>query len=147
MLTTKEFTQKVEELGYRVGENQAVISIFENNLYAAMTRKDTQFKFNAFFDVREDEKLFNLLVVYAQTPIDKRENKGHIWIKNVGQNGLHLDSTSWILAYVESDNILSFSSKGTIKSLGLQKEYTESEKEEIERKTGVPLVFLDEVIK
>lgn len=148
MLTTKEFKERIEELAAETETKKTVDGkriivkqlgevigyVYENKRYAI-----------TIFDRKElFLELFHVMTEYAQTPIDKREKKGYLWIKNVGQNGESINTISHVLVYEEHKNIVFFATKNTANNLNLQTEYTKSEKEEIERKTGVPLCWIDE---
>lgn len=143
MLTTKEFKERIEELAAETETKKTVDGkriivkqlgevigyVYENKRYAI-----------TIFDRKElFLELFHAMTEYAQTPIDKRDKKGYLWIKNVRHyKGYSLD-------YYPNTNELKIDYDGSYDfSLAVNAvEYTESEKEEIEKKTGVPLVFIE----
>jgi hypothetical protein len=144
MLTTKEFIEKVEELGYRVGLKEPTTDprfiILNYGRLIADVLKEQVNKLNTIKGCDIPSDLMEILVNYAQTPIDKREKKGYLWIKNVRHyKGYSLD-------YYPNTNELKIDYDGSYDfSLAVNAvEYTESKKEEIEKKTGVPLVFIEE---
>lgn len=149
MLTTKEFIEKVEDTGYKTEKDPYRIYIYVNEEElerkvpcASVDHKD-RFVMSCS-DRLKSAEVFALMTEYAQTPSDKREKEGYLWIKNVGKNGASVNTHTHRLVYEESDNVVFFTHSNKADYLNLQTEYTESEKEEIEKKTGVPLVFLEE---
>lgn len=78
-MKTKEFLEKVKELGYIVREGIASydIRLYEElgGLIATLNKKD-QYRMLSFAKPsRNNEKLFDLCVEYAKTPIKEREEE------------------------------------------------------------------------
>lgn len=144
MLTTKEFIEKVESTGYKTEIGHRRIHIykdeeaFDREIYCASIDPEEQFGMICNGRLSSSE-VFDYLTEYAQTPIDKREKKGRIWIK-----GLQRDY--YCLCYHPNDEkLLSIEHEAyKFDSDNIKSYVTETEKEEIERETGVPLVFLEE---
>lgn len=147
MLTTKEFIEKVEDTGYKTEIDHRLIYIykdeesFDRKIPCARINSGEQFGMICNGRLSSSE-VFDYLTEYSRTPIDKRENKGYLWIKSVPRI---IREVPW---YEDDRYALEYDGeKLHIVFIGEGYEgvfYTESEKEEIERKTGVPLVFLEE---
>ena len=88
-LTTKEFIKQVEEIGFVVEKDAEVYFIYDNECteYAAVCHKEWGQISN---DVREwdflednvKQKLFDLLVRYAKTPLEYREEPKKYYLKH-----------------------------------------------------------------
>lgn len=79
-MKTKEFIQRVEELGYKVHiTNYAIYSENNGNLLW-MIYKKKQYKLEIFDLTTEKnaKELFDLCVEYAKTPIEEREEKFYL---------------------------------------------------------------------
>lgn len=86
-MTTKEFIEKVNELGYLIDDSYVYWQIRnEENLLVAIVHKNTLSRistdFVGWWNMNiEDEvrnKLFDLIVEYANTPIEDREEKKYL---------------------------------------------------------------------
>lgn len=92
-MRTKEFVKRVEELGYEVKIRETNCKIFNNDMavgsvdnltYMRMT--NYCFEYGHLCD-EDKEKLFDLMIEYAKTPIkDRKEEKKfylrHKWLEN-----------------------------------------------------------------
>lgn len=78
-MKTKEFIKRVEELGYKVRKVYSQIEIMSQGLTVATvsTKRMYVIKSFCFVDVewKNQDKLFDLIVEYAKTPIPDREEK------------------------------------------------------------------------
>lgn len=78
-MKTKEFIKRVEELGYKVRKVYSQIEIMNQGLTVATvsTKRMYVIKSFCFVDVewKNQEKLFDLIIEYAKTPIDEREEE------------------------------------------------------------------------
>lgn len=84
-MKTKEFIKRVEELGYKVRKVYSQIEIMSQGLIVATvsTKRMYVIKSFCFVDVewKNQDKLFDLIIEYAKTPIDEREEeKSKIYI-------------------------------------------------------------------
>ena len=84
-MKTKEFIKRVEELGYKVRKVYSQIEIMSQGLTVATvsTKRMYVIKSFCFVDVewKNQDKLFDLIIEYAKTPIDEREEeKSKIYI-------------------------------------------------------------------
>lgn len=87
-MKTNEFIKKVKELGFNVEDcvdlysNEKIIRgiRYEYKIFARVG-EDRRFSFNVFYsyfeelDIATQEALFDLVVEYARTPIEEREEK------------------------------------------------------------------------
>lgn len=109
-MKTREFIKAVEELGYKIfknnmGGNITYFTIFNSEGYKlAFVRENKLFETSIYSD-NIDEKLFNLIIEYAKTPIEDREEKEkryylrHKWISDETLTYLYFDKeyNSYIL--------------------------------------------------
>ena len=89
-MKTKEFIKRVEELGYDVNLRNNYIQIIRYEFVAVVVYIDVMYSI-AFHQIiktswNNGDKLFDLIVEYAKTPVDKREEEKkfylrHRWIK------------------------------------------------------------------
>lgn len=86
-MKTKEFIKRVEELGYKIfknnmGGNITYFTIFNSGGYKlAFVRENKLFEISIYSD-NIDGKLFNLIIEYAKTPIEDREEEKKFLIKH-----------------------------------------------------------------
>jgi hypothetical protein len=86
MLTTKKFIKEAEELGFRFLQCTKDIEIYYENRQVAYVCWYRRFYVGTtcwFHDLPEElqEKLFNLLVKYASTPPDEREEPQKFYLQ------------------------------------------------------------------
>lgn len=88
-MKTKEFIKRVEELGYLFHNYKNAVVIYGmNQKYAAQVWKDKRYKLDMcsenIDDLQEKVKgeLFDLLVEYARTPLDEREEEKKFYLKH-----------------------------------------------------------------
>lgn len=88
-MRTREFIKRVEELGFKVGINGGTACILKNDNTTIMrVEVDKTFVADCFYlsnrSLEEEirEKLFDLLVEYAKTPIEDREEEQKFWIQH-----------------------------------------------------------------
>ena len=83
-MKTKEFIKRVEELGYKVRKVYSQIEIMSQGLTVAVvsTKRMYVIKSFCFVDVewKNQDKLFDLIIEYAKTPIDEREEESKIYM-------------------------------------------------------------------
>ena len=99
-MKTKEFIKKVKELGFKIIRVGSHIDIMFNNFIVAGVYTD-QMHVMTFYShekllLPNVDKLFELLVEYAETPPDEREEEKkfylkHRWLNLDTDNYLHLD--------------------------------------------------------
>ena len=88
-MKTKEFIKKVEELGFRTTHINGYMYI-ENRMCdtCAIVNKYNCYEFNTdmkdFYELKEETKkqLFELLVEYSHTPIEKRKEEKKYYLKH-----------------------------------------------------------------
>lgn len=99
-MRTEEFIKRVEELGYDVElypshvvittSNISVATVYTQRLYEINTRSIVK------VELTHKEELFDLIIKYAKTPIEEREEPKkfyvrHKWMQTVGYNYLTID--------------------------------------------------------
>ena len=99
-MKTKEFIKRVKELGFKIIRVGSHIDIIFNDFIVAGVYTD-QMHVMTFYShekllLTNVDKLFELLVEYAETPPDKREEEKkfylrHKWLNLDTDNYLHLD--------------------------------------------------------
>ena len=88
-MKTNEFIKKVEEFGYKVLKSDStlvvikVISEKHSHIYGYVFNTDSH-KIETTQYARQDPRLFNLMVEYARTPIDDREEPKKYYVKPKG---------------------------------------------------------------
>lgn len=101
-MKTKEFIKRVEELGYEINEKNFLDSIICLIISNSFGRKVGYVAINKLFEmnIRPDEcmskELFDLVVEFAKTPIEDREEENkfylrHKWLRNNDFNYLCFD--------------------------------------------------------
>ncbi|WP_058990623.1 hypothetical protein [Anaerococcus rubeinfantis] len=98
-MKTKEFIKRVEELGFKAHKIVTQIDIIANGFVIAKVYTNRMYSINAFnflnIQWKNQDKLFDLIVEYAKTPIDEREEEDkyfyeHRFIKTRGGNPTYL---------------------------------------------------------
>lgn len=78
-MKTKEFIKRVEELGFKVNRTAAQIDIIGHSFTIVRVYTNRMYAMNAFtfinIEWKNQDKLFDLIVEYAKTPIPDREEK------------------------------------------------------------------------
>ena len=100
-MKTKEFIKRVKELGFEVGINGGTACVLKNDYTTIMrVEVDKTFVADCFYlsnkSLEEEirEKLFDLLVEYAKTPIEDREEEKKFYLRH-----RYLRSTSGNILY------------------------------------------------
>ena len=83
-MKTKEFIKKVEELGYKAYKVYGQINIMSQGLAIVSTERMYVIKSFCFVDVEweNQDKLFDLIVEYAKTPINEREEETKYYLRH-----------------------------------------------------------------
>ena len=83
-MKTKEFIKKVEGLGYKTQVYLKRLRIREQGCMVALVCLNKRFIFETNFVSGSlmDEKLFDLLVEYARTPIEDREEEKKFYLRH-----------------------------------------------------------------
>lgn len=78
-MKTKEFIKRIEELGYKAHKRITQIDIVSDGFTVATVSTKRMYVINSFCFVdvewKNQDKLFDLIVEYAKTPIDEREEE------------------------------------------------------------------------
>lgn len=85
-MKTKEFIKRVEELGYDVKLRNNYIQIIRDEFVAVVVYIDVMYSI-AFHQIiktswNNGDKLFDLIVEYAKTPVDKREEEKKFYLRH-----------------------------------------------------------------
>lgn len=91
-MKTKEFIEKVESMGYKVGDGEKAKVIRDSSGDVLLSvYEDRQYNIDSDYGVSLTPELFQLAVEYAKTPISKRSAKYHVAIKGLSlSNGERL---------------------------------------------------------
>lgn len=114
-MKTEEFKNKLEEMGFCIADNAGMLSVYsKHNLNNRVFLVDsiTRFRADTFsgefesLDNGTKEKLFNLIINYVCTPVEKREEEKkyylrHKWLYSRDCNYLNFksDENSYMLSY------------------------------------------------
>lgn len=85
-MKTKEFIKRVEELGFKAHKIATQIDIIANGFTIARVYTNRMYSMNAFTFInvewKNQDKLFDLIVEYAKTPIEDREEEKKFYLKH-----------------------------------------------------------------
>lgn len=85
-MKTKEFIKRVDELGFKAHKIVTQIDIIANGLIIAKVYTNRIYSINAFnfinIEWKNQDKLFDIIVEYAKTPIEDREEEKKFWIQH-----------------------------------------------------------------
>lgn len=83
-MKTKEFIEKVEAMGYKVGDGEKVKIIRDSDGCIILSvYEDRKYNIDSDYGVSLTPELFSLAVEYAKTPISKRSAKYRVGIKGL----------------------------------------------------------------
>lgn len=141
MLTTKEFIKEVKAMRFvaKIRDEYILIADLEGR-YLAYIYTEVMYKFSILYDSFQElsesdrKRLFNLLVEYASTPPDEREEpqKFYLQFTTVINNGAAI-----FLNYNTTNDSLGLSTRG--QTLRYQAQFTQKEIDDIKEKFGVTL--------
>lgn len=144
-MKTKEFIKKVKELGFEIIRAGSHIDIMFNDFIVAGVYTD-QMHVMTFYPhekllLTNVDKLFELLVEYAKTPVDKREEEKkfylkHRWIKPRPAYKTYLNHLIGMGEYWLDDND---------ETIDIKTKFTLKEIEEIKKKFNTELTDFEEV--
>lgn len=138
-MKTKEFIKSVEELGYVVFTNESFIQIYDHRgIMVGEVSREKEYQINSFKNEPITKTFFDLLIEFAETPIDEREEEKkfrlmHRWLGDC--KSLHLMKDDVNNTYGLCDlNIWA----------GCTDEFTKKEIEEIKEKYNTDLSDFEE---
>lgn len=148
-MKTKEFVKKVEELGYKVKAYDFTYNIINNGLklssidkFIPMRISTNYYEHDKLCD-EDKEKLFNLIVEYARTPIEDRKEEKKFYLKHRFLTSLLGDMNYSFINYNAKYNEIFLSNK---ESLGYTKtQFTLKEIEEIKERFDTDLADFEMV--
>lgn len=84
-MKTKEFIQRVKKLGYEVDDKGTGMFLYNGNDIIVFVSKEKQYKLETsnFSAVKNPEKLFDLCVEYAKTPIEERKEEEKFYLQKI----------------------------------------------------------------
>lgn len=92
-MKTKEFIKRVEELGFEACISGSIAYVLKDGRYTVAKIKtkracaiDFFYHLNDTLDKEISEKLFDIIVEYAKTPIEDREEEKKFYLKNRWEN-------------------------------------------------------------
>lgn len=144
-MKTKEFIEKVEELGYHVSSTSTNIFVDGGGAIFMMVAKGKQYKIE-IYDISNKEnakELFDLCAEYARTPIEEREEekKYYLYLKN--KNRGFYESIYSYLTLHKKDN--TFSLDVGVETAGLTAQFTQKEIDEIKEKFNTDLSEFEQI--
>lgn len=86
-MKTKEFIKSVEELGYVVFTNESFIQIYDHRgIMVGEVSREKEYQINSFKNEPITKTFVDLLIEFAETPLDEREEEKkfyltHRWMK------------------------------------------------------------------
>ena len=127
-MKTKDFVKKVEALGYDTElypshviiktSNILVANVYTQRLYEINTRSIVN------VELTHKEELFDLIIKYAKTPIDEREEPKkyylrHRWMRNEKLKYLELDTQNdeWYLGHKYDTTFVTAKNEFTLKEI------------------------------
>lgn len=138
-MKTKEFIKRVEELGFKVNRTVAQIDIIAHSFTIARVYTNRMYAMNAFTFIntewRNQDKLFDLIVEYAKTPIEDREEEKKFYLKHKYFKCINGDSRYFQI--YESNGAPWLNAMDSI--MGYKKQFTLNEIEEIKEKFNTDL--------
>jgi len=139
-MKTKELIKRVKELGYEIKRSGYNIEIMFNDCIVAEVYTDQMYVITFYHHEKllltNIDKLFDLLIEYAKTPIDKREEEKKFYLKHrwLKSGGLYMYVKHHTKPYGEEYELVSCT-YGEINDM----QYTIKEIEEIEEKFDTDL--------
>ena len=144
MLTTKKFIKEAEKLGFRFLQCTKDIEIYYENHQVAYISWHRRFYVGItykFCDLPKElqEKLFNLLVEYASTPLEEREEQKRFFLKFK----IEIDDDCKYLNYYKEEDELTLDNSPETSSF--QTLFTDKELEELKEKFEVTLSDFEKI--
>ena len=82
-MKTKEFMRKVEGLGYSVRKGMSYLAVCNEMGYVlAMISTERQYEFSCYYNIGFENQLFHLIVDYAGTPPECREEEKKFYLRH-----------------------------------------------------------------
>lgn len=146
-LTTKEFIRKVKDLGFDIetgligwiwiADERDVVAVAERNeMYKINTDDNVAFNKVA---TNKRKKLFDLLVDYASTPLEEREEQERFFLKFK----IEIGGKYKYLNYYKEEDVLTLDN--SLETSGVQTRFTDKELEELKEKFGVTLSDFEKI--
>lgn len=141
-MKTKEFIKRVEELGFEYEKAEEVYFIYdyEGTEYAAVCHTTPNQISNTerawdWLDKDVQEELFDLIVEYARTPIEDREEEKRFCLEHKNQRSVD-GSALYFTIYISHNFLLV---KSQVISENLKQKFTLKEIKEIKEKYDIDL--------
>lgn len=141
-MKTKEFIKRVEELGFEYEKAEEVYFIYdyEGTEYAAVCHTTPNQISNTerawdWLDKDVQEELFDLIVEYARTPIEDREEEKKFYLEHKNQRSVD-GSALYFTIYISHNFLLV---KSQVISENLKQKFTLKEIKEIKEKYDIDL--------
>lgn len=147
-MKTKEFIKRVEELGFEVMVFNNRIHILANNFTISVAYINRERAINTYkpilIDFKNEDKLFDIMIEYAKTPIEDREEEKKFYLRH-GYFRFYNGSSKYLGMDLVKDN-LDLYSKITYR--WVKNQFTEKEIDEIKEKFNTDLKdFMPEEVK
>ncbi|MDU2648337.1 hypothetical protein [Anaerococcus vaginalis] len=144
-MKTKEFIKRVEELGFGVKVYDSQIRILANDFIISVVYIGREYMINTYKPVslafRNEDELFDLIIKYAKTPVDEREEEKKFYLKHRWMRTINGFSRA-----LKIDIDCGIADVGYIcPSLGYKNQFTKKEIEEIKEKFNTDLADFEEI--
>ena len=137
-MKTKEFIKRVEDLGYTIfSTNEPFIQIYDHReRILAEVSREKQYQININKDEHITKTLFDLIVEYASTPVEDREEEKRYYLKHrwLTEGGFYRYVKHHTKAYGKKYELASWTYGDTS-----DMQYTFKEIEEIKKKFNTDL--------
>lgn len=138
-MKTKEFIKRVEELDFDVEIHKQCIKITRKNLIIAVTNTNKRYALDVFNPFNEEwengDELLDLLVEYARTPLDEREEEKKFYLRHRYFKCTNGDSRYFQIYEPDGNPWLN----AMYSVMGYKKQFTLKEIEEIKKKFDTDL--------
>lgn len=141
-MKTKEFIKRVEELGFEAWISGSIAYVLKDGRYEVARIKtkracaiDFFYLLNETLDKEISEKLFDIIVEYARTPIEDREEEKRFCLEHKNQRSVD-GSALYFTIYISHNFLLV---KSQVISENLKQKFTLKEIKEIKEKYDIDL--------
>ena len=139
-MKTKEFIKRVKELGYNCFTNGSYIFINKGYPWIATIALHRMYYMELWTN---DNKLGELCMEYARTPIDEREEEKKYYLKLKRENREFYESLSAYLTLHKREN--TFSLDVGVETAGLKCKFTQEEIDEIKEEQHTDLSEFEQI--
>lgn len=146
MLTTKDFIKEVKAIGFVAIAGDGYFIVKDSKGYnVAFVDTTIMYRFDTIYIDFEElsefdrKRLFDLLVKYASTPLEEREEQERFFLKFKIEIGGKYE----YLNYYKEENVLTLDN--SLETSGVQTRFTDKELKELKEKFGVTLSDFEKI--